>query len=129
MSQDVAVAPVEDCFRHVAGPRGIYAAIERIDIDSGLLAVAGEAGLIASEEAANEIHVRVIVEADAKNCETLRGELFLQLDEEGKFVAAGFTPRGPEGDDERLAAIFRESLLIAREIDEREIGCGGLGGY
>ena len=74
---DTAIAAVENCFWHGAGPRGIDAMVERVDIDAGLLAITRKAGLIASEKSANEIHVRVIIEAHAEDRETLRRILLM----------------------------------------------------
>src|ERR1700756_2323972 len=102
MADDVSIASIENRFGHGAGPCRIHAAIEGVHIDSRFLAIIGKAGLIAREKAANEIHVRVVIEADAENREPLRRILFLQLDEQGKFVATGFAPRRPESDDKRL---------------------------
>lgn len=129
MSDDTAVATVENRFRHAAAPLRIHAAIERIDVNAGLLAIIGEAGVIAGKEAANEIHVGIVVEADAKNRETLRSILFFELNEQRKFVAARFAPRGPKGDDERFAAVLRENLVVAGEVNKRQIGCGRFGGF
>jgi hypothetical protein len=129
MAEDAAVATVENCFRHGAGPRGIYAAVESVYVNSGFLAIARESGLIFRKEAADEIHVGVVIEADAKNRKTLRRVLLVELDEHGEFVAAGLAPCGPEGDDERLAVVLREDLIVANDIDEREFGGGGLGRF
>ena len=123
VSDDVAIAAVENCFWHGAGPRGVDATIERIDVDAGLLAIARKAGLIASEKAANEIHVRIIVEADTEDRETLRSVLLLELNEHGEFVAARFAPCCPERDDERFAAILGKNLIVTGEIDQGQIGC------
>ena len=81
MADDATVATVKNCFGHGASPLGIHAAIERVNINAGLLAIIREARLIASEEAVDEIHVRIIVEADAENCEALRRILLFELNE------------------------------------------------
>src|SRR5580700_4858467 len=125
MADDAAVATIENCFGHRAGPCGIHAAVEGIDIDSGFLTIVREAGLIFREEAADEIHVRVIIKADAENREALRRVLLVKLDEHGELIAARLAPGGPEGDDERLAAVLREHLIVAGDVDQRELGCGG----
>src|SRR5580692_9079017 len=129
MADDVSIASIENRFGHRAGPCRIHAAIESVHIDSWLLAIIGKAGLIAREEAANEIHVRVVIEADAENREALRRILFLQLDEQGKFVAARLTPRRPERDDERLAAVFRQYLVVAGEVNQWQVGYRGFAGF
>src|ERR1700757_3518050 len=128
MADDVPIAPVENCFWHRAGPGRIHAAIESVHIDSRLLPIIGKARLIAREEAANEIHVCIIVETHAKNREALRRVLFLQLDEQRKLVATGFAPRGPECYDEWLAAVFRQYLVVAGQVYQWQVRCRGFAG-
>src|SRR4029077_19031512 len=129
MADDVSIASIENRFGHRAGPCRIHAAIESIHIDSRLLAIIGKAGLIAREKAANEIHVRVVIKADAKNREALRRILFLQLHKQRKFVATGLAPRGPERDDERFAVVFRQHLVVAGEFNQEKVGDGGFAGF
>src|SRR6266481_7458197 len=129
MPDDVPIAPIENRFWHRAGPGRIHAAIESVHIDSGLLAIIGKAGLIAREEATHKIHVCIIVETHAKNREALRRVLFLQLDEQRKFVTTGFTPRGPECYDERLSAVFRQRLVVASQVNQWQVGCRGFAGF
>ena len=89
--------------------------------------------MIAREKAANEIHIRIIIETDTENREALRRVLLIQLDKQRKLIAARFAPSGPERDDERFAAIFRENLVVPGKIDERQIRgrrlCGFRGGF
>lgn len=127
MADDAAVAAIENGFGHGAGPGGIHAVIEGVDIDAGFLAVIRERRLIFGQEAADEMDVGVVIEADAEDGEALRRVLARELGDHGKFVAAGLTPGGPKADEDGLAAIFGEGVLVAGQVDEGQVG--RLGGF
>src|ERR1700722_8376985 len=129
MADDVSIASIENRFGHRAGPRRIHAAIESIYIDSRLLAIIGKAGLIAREEAAHEIHVCIIIQTHAENREALWRILFLQLDEQRKLLATRLAPGGPERDDERLAVVLRQYLVVAGDVNQWQVGCRGFAGF
>ena len=86
-----------------------------------LLAIVCEDGLISREKMADEINFSILIETDAHHCEVLRRELLGDLIDHGIFVAARFAPGSPEIHDQRLAAVFRENLLVACEINYRRI--------
>jgi hypothetical protein len=131
-----AIAAIENGFGHGAGPGRIYALIKCVDVNAGLLAVTREAGAMQFEKMADEMHVGIIIEADAESGEALGRVLLGEADEHGKFVAAGFAPGGPKSDEERFAFVLRDDAMVAIEIDQRERGLngrlrrvrGGLGG-
>src|ERR1700691_6045931 len=118
MAGDVSIATVKNCFGHGAGPSGIYAQIERVHVNPGLLAIVRESGTMQCQEMTDEVHVRIVVEADAENRQALRCILFAQFDEHWEFVTAWLAPRRPESDEQRLAAVFREHALIAIEVNQ-----------
>src|SRR6202041_3270197 len=55
--------------------------------------------------------------------------LLLQLDEQRKFLATRLAPGSPERDDERLAAIFRQYLGVAGDVNQWQVGCRGFAGF
>ena len=117
VDDDAAVARIEKRFGHRAGPSGIHALVERVDINAHFLAIIRKFGMMQREEMANEMHVGVIVEADAESAEALGRVFFAELDEHRKFFAARLAPGGPEGDEERLAFVFGEEAIVAVEVD------------
>src|SRR5579862_1272673 len=128
MAYDMSIAAIENRFGHRASPCRIHTPIESIHIDAGLLPIIGKARLIAREEAANQIHVCVIVETHAKNRQALRRVLFLQFNEQRKLVSTWLAPSGPERDHERLAAVFRQHLVVAGQVNQWQVGCRGFSG-
>ena len=76
------------------------------------------------QEMPDEMHVRIVVEADAKSRQPLRRILLGQLDEHGKFIAARLAPRGPECHEQRLASIFRHDSLVASQVNQSRVSSG-----
>ncbi len=72
-----------------------------------------------------KIHVRVVVHVDSENGQPLRRVLGRKLHDHGIFVPTRLTPGGPEGHQNRFAAVLSEKLLVAGEIDELQGRRGG----
>jgi hypothetical protein len=120
----MTVASIENRLRHGAAPVRVHALVEGIHVNARLLAIVGKAGVRLREELADEIHVRIFVEADAHHHETLRGVLLGQFDEHRELAAARFAPSGPKVHDQRLAAILAKNLVVTGEINHGRIGSG-----
>ena len=129
VNENTALARVEKCFGHRAGPNGIHALIEGVHVDAHLLAIVREVGTMLREKVADQMHVGIVVEADAKRVEAFRRVFLAEIDEPGKLLATGFAPGSPESDHERLAFVFREDAIVAIEVNQLGIsGSGRLGG-
>src|SRR5229473_6093348 len=115
MSRNAAIAPIEDCLGHRASPRRIHSAVKGVQINPRLLSVIRKPGLVAGQEAANEIHFRGVIHVHAEDSQPLRGILSLELNNHRIFIAAGLTPGGPKCDQDRLALIFRKYLIVTSE--------------
>ena len=120
----LSVAAVKNCLGHAAHPVRIHAVVELVHVNSRLLAIIGKARLILREEMADQIHVRVIVHADAEDGETVRRIFLRQLDEHRILVAARLAPCGPEGHQQRLALVLRENAIVSGHVNEREFHGG-----
>src|ERR1700690_1769045 len=112
MPRDLAVAAIKNRLRHRARPRRIHADVKRVHINSRFLPVIRKSRLVQIEEMADEVHVRVVIEADAENRQTLWPILFAQLDQHRKFLTAWFAPSGPESNEQRFAAEFCEHAFV-----------------
>src|SRR5713226_626526 len=87
-----------------------------------LLAVDVEAFL---GEEGDDRALAIFVHGHAHDRESLRGVLLLHFDEPGNLDVTGFTPGGPEIDEDDGALVLRESDVFAIEIFECDFG-GGL---
>src|SRR5580658_10142106 len=121
MLKDAAIPGIEDGFRHGALPVWIYTVVKLVDINLRVLAEIRESWCVLREEVAHQVHVRIIVKAYAENGEAHGSVLLRERNELRKFIATRFAPRGPEGDQKRLTAIFCEKFVVAWKIDQRQL--------
>src|ERR1700733_4227617 len=123
-AKQAAIRGVEKICGHFVMPLRIDAIYEGIFV-AHFFAHTWEDRLVVIEKMLNEIDGGVVVHINAEDDQPFRRIIVCDLIDDGKFIAARLAPGGPESYEKRLAFVVGEKLVVAGEIDLRELSRRG----